>query len=242
MRDSNADISFTEGVDEYWNGTGWGVGEAWQDDTVDSFPTWTFGAPSTPTWSNGTYYRVKVRSVDNARNVSAISQKDFYYDTTKPTVLVREPASDGSRNSLATISGSAGDTSPGQVWRTQLRVKFIDGDKYRDPDAAPAAGWKTLGEHTDGGGWYVAYSTVSDKTVWYSTNIAWYEGYQHEIVARSWDKTYANYSDIWSTRTITYDTVEPNSVISVPGDGTILSASKQNKRDSARQRDERACG
>ncbi len=174
----------------YWNGSSWVATETWLDASGTS--SWTY---SMPALTNGKAYTVKAKSIDKAGNESTVASDSFTFDTTNPTVTISDIADFVS--ALAQISGSAADTSPGQVDKVQVVVKNTTDNTY----------W-------DGSSWAVTetWLDASGTTSWTYSLPALSDGKAYTVKAKSIDKA-GNESTVASD-SFTFDTTNPTVTIS----------------------------
>ncbi len=114
---------------------------------------------------------MKARSIDKAGNISSEATDSFNYDTTNPTVTVTDIPD--FVNSLASISGTAADTSPGELDKVQVQIKNTTDSTYWN-----GSSW-VAGET-----WLDATGTTS----WSYTMPTLADGKAYTVKARSIDK------------------------------------------------------
>jgi hypothetical protein len=102
---SSADVSIQNIANgQYWDGSGWGAGQAWS--ALSLWPSsWTY--VSVPAWVDASSYVITARAWDAAGN-SAASLSVFTYDITPPVVAVTTPVT-GTYTSFSQLSGTAAD-------------------------------------------------------------------------------------------------------------------------------------
>jgi hypothetical protein len=106
-----------------WNGSSWVATETWLD--AMGTASWSYSMP----WlSDGKSYEVKARSIDKAGNESAPASDSFIFDTTSPAVMLNNIPE--FIKSLTSISGTASDTTPGQVDRVQVQIRNTTDSLY----------------------------------------------------------------------------------------------------------------
>jgi hypothetical protein len=152
----------------------------------------------TPTWVSNKKYRVEVRSVDRARNVSSVVSKEFIFDTESPVVSIVEP-SYPAYNYLPTISGTSADiNSLGEVDYVKLQIfNYTIGDVEKS--------------------WFVPQTTTTVPfEVWFET-YTWASGNKYRINAFAVDKA-GNYSVEWSTKEFRFDNQAPEAKVLWPAE------------------------
>ncbi|MBI5239307.1 MAG: hypothetical protein HY926_02455, partial [Elusimicrobia bacterium] len=218
----------------YWNGDGTNFsdpGETFHPVTMGVYDAgnkwWPWSITgTTPTWVDGTQYRVRARATDNVDNVSTLlGDQTFTYNKVPP--VTKFPASfvDGQQQnaSLTTISGTAQGSSGVGLSIVQLRVLNTDLGWYWD-------NWGTFSGGAPGFNasmtadlaWYPASATVSDWTQWKTTTSFLVDKQNFRIEARSRDLA-GNYDISSDTRTFLYDMAPPQTFVSSPAYSTIVS-------------------
>jgi len=150
--------------DAYWDSTSWVATEIWLDATGTI--SWSY---SMPALTDGNAYTVKAKSIDKAGNGSAVASDSFTFDITPPSVsiddipdLVKE---------LDSISGTASDTSPGQLDKVQVAINNTNDGTYWDStnwiateiwlDATGTDSWSyTMPSLTDGKAYTVKAKSI----------------------------------------------------------------------------------
>ncbi|MEO0223494.1 MAG: hypothetical protein ABIL76_00175, partial [candidate division WOR-3 bacterium] len=203
----------------WWDGTGFNsVNPVWllasgNIEGQDSAAFYFTG--STPTWVDGKTYLIQSRAQDRSLNYqSPVTTYYFTYDITKPTVRLRIPEEGtGYRyNSLPIISGTAADTSPGELASVYLRIREQAG-LYRY--------WNNQTQQFDDtlqpeNAWFLAVTTVTPSwTIWFTTFTAWQDGMSYSVEAKSYDKA-TNLCVSYSTSVFTYDISAPKSYVGLP--------------------------
>ncbi|MCX6000817.1 MAG: Ig-like domain repeat protein, partial [Chloroflexi bacterium] len=107
----------------YWNGSSWVLGAVWLD--AAGTTSWSYSMPSLV--SNKSY-EVKAKSIDWAGNESSLASDGFAFDNISPSVILS--AIPEFANSLVSISGSASDTSPGEVQKVQVQIRNAADSTY----------------------------------------------------------------------------------------------------------------
>ncbi|RLC93245.1 MAG: hypothetical protein DRI39_06320, partial [Chloroflexi bacterium] len=179
-------------TNQYWNGTSWQADQTWlgPDTHSAAWDTWSY-ASSSVNFVDGNTYTLGARANDALGRVSAVCTDAFVFDSTPPTVTIDDI--DDFVTSLASMSGTASDTLPGQPERVRLRIMNLD-----------------TGEYWSGTSWYGA-ATWLDATgtaSWsYSTaGVAWVDGH-YSVTVTSMDK--AGNVSTPASDDFTYDTGSP---------------------------------
>jgi|GEM_PF-1060901 len=108
----------------YWDGTFWVVGESWLE--ADGTTDWTYVMPSL---STGKAYVVKAKSIDKSGHLSTVASSGvFIFDTTNPAISINNIPD--FVPSLASISGSASDISPGELEKVQVQINNTNDSTY----------------------------------------------------------------------------------------------------------------
>ncbi|MBM4462042.1 MAG: hypothetical protein FJ012_01740 [Chloroflexi bacterium] len=181
----------------YWNGSSWVAGETWLNATGTA--SWSYSMPSLV---NGKAYEVKAKAIDKSGNESSVASDSFTFDAANPTVTLNNIPD--FVNSLASISGTAADTAPGQVDKVQVQIKNATDSTYWN-----GSSW-VAGET-----WLNATGTTS----WSYSMPSLVNGKAYEVKAKAIDKA-GNESSVASD-SFTLDTVPP--AITVARDGLSFS-------------------
>jgi hypothetical protein len=172
---------------------------------------WFVTGVDTPSWVDGYEYLVECRVIDLAGNISTSSvlSKQFIYDRTSPSTRLLEPAEGTtpvSRNTLATISGTALDAAPGQLQTVEVRIYDTVDTRY----------WKNSAPQgftqTDAGAAWFTPALSPNATFWYCpfNENDWGQGKVYRIEARSRDRA-GNYDTAYTTATFKWDRTPPDS-------------------------------
>ena len=187
--------------------------------------SWSFDSiVSTLTWQDGLSYTLAVYAEDKAVGAATGNTEapaapvTFAYDSTKPLVSVVTPAGAPQRQKPtvpATIAGTASATAPNSVRKVQLRV-LNDSNVYANPASFLAF------NQVDGDlAWFDA-TYVADWTSWTASSaVPFLNGSTYTIVARSENQA-GTYSVPYSSRSIVYDILAPESGVTVPANGSVI--------------------
>ncbi|MBI2788067.1 MAG: hypothetical protein HYX59_05235 [Elusimicrobia bacterium] len=189
--------------------------------------SWSFNSiVSTLTWQDGLSYTLEVFAEDKAVGAATGNTEvpaapvTFAYDSTKPLVTVVTPPDAGAPNRQkltvpATIAGTASATAPNSVRKVQIRV-LNDSNVY----ANPAAGL-SFNQINGDLAWFDATYAV-DWTSWsVSSAVPFLNGSTYTIVARSQNQA-GTFSVPYSSRTLVYDVLTPESGVTVPANGSVV--------------------
>ncbi|MDI6642244.1 MAG: hypothetical protein QME68_08065, partial [Elusimicrobiota bacterium] len=217
---------------EWWIPTsGWTLGTTyWITATIVGDPdaatpvNWYITGQSTPSWVEGTLYLVKSRVLDRSQNESIHSDRNFYFDTTRPETEITRPQINGdaygsATKPLATLSGTAGDTDPGQIQKVEIRIeRNVPTDKYWNNSLHD---WVDFANPDDA--FFVTQSSVSNYIIWTATfpTAKWTSGYKYWVNARAFDCA-GNYDILYSTKEFVYDTERPEVKPVFPQNNTFI--------------------
>ncbi|MFA6579529.1 MAG: hypothetical protein WCU88_10715, partial [Elusimicrobiota bacterium] len=207
--------------DQYYKlGSGWQAAQVWN--TATGKTPWSISGLSA-IWTATRPYRVRVRAIDNAGNIQEnYTTSDFVYDTANPTGDIVYPQDMAGLNGyyrshqLTTLNGTAGDTSPGEVYALVFKLRrylnFVS--DYWNPKTET---W---------GGTEIAFSTVacgvncwnSTIGVWKSTfpRTAWTDGATYYFSVQVEDKA-QNWRTTGSTHAFVVDETTPAVSFNFPG-------------------------
>ena len=126
----------------------------WPSGVVPNHYNWWYIFP--PAWQDGETYYIKARAVDDASDLDPTPSTDsFIYDVTPPDTsidIIADPyIAQDSATALATISGTADDTVPGQIDGVYVWINRSDGIRglFAPPPAVYNSNW-----------WGMAWSNV----------------------------------------------------------------------------------
>jgi hypothetical protein len=217
---------------EYWNGSSWVVNSStWL--AANGTLSWSFNEPSA-SWQDDTLYRINVRTIDLAGNLSPFTTQNFTYDSSLPTVAIQDPNA-SYENSLTVVSGTAGDGSNtrksgllkaeiavqlnpavGGNWWDGNGFNILDSDVNDDGGDTGTIAWISVTTTTDGGQWTLNGSSMP----------AWTSGQTYNVRVRAQDVA-LNFTAPVASRTFTYDNVGPISTITFPVLGQFPSVISQ---------------
>ena len=157
-------------------------------------------------------YRIRPEAADisdPAKVESAYNDLLFTYDVSYPTAVILSPNTTTHLWVIVpTISGTAEDTSPGEVDKVEVLVKRDAGPGYwNPPDTWGGVNWIE-----------VDYSTATDYWVYDTTVPAWADNYTYTLQVRSTDDSLPGGNQVVdvSSSTFQYDPLEPISGVEKP--------------------------
>ncbi len=112
-------------TNRYWDGDSWEYAETWLN--ASGTTSWSYNT-SGMSWGEGHSYTASAKASDNAGNISTPETDGFTYDTTSPTVTLNNIPD--FVNSLAQISGTTYDVSPGELDKVQVKLKNATDSTY----------------------------------------------------------------------------------------------------------------
>ncbi|MDA3792057.1 MAG: hypothetical protein PF545_00145, partial [Elusimicrobia bacterium] len=173
-------VRIRRGAGEYWDGSGW-VAETWLSGASGSWGNssvnWTFSIPGSPFTQDTTYYFTS-RSTDTAGNTeTALTEREFIYDTTNPTTTVTNISNGDDKNwTFTDITGTSYDLH--QVTNVQVSLR-------RDPDVWwNGSGWDSAFANMQ----WVDAATSDGYLNWTVSGINWEDGRNHQIWVRVYDE------------------------------------------------------
>ncbi|MBI4670028.1 MAG: hypothetical protein HY747_12765, partial [Elusimicrobia bacterium] len=191
---------------------------------------WTF--TSTPTWTSGQSYRVKVRVKDNAGNTATIITRDFTYDTSGiPGVGISLPVDGGKYKAgiISNISGTASDQF--MVVSASIAVRE-QASQLCWSSTATAFTIQSVAD--DGGGvegcpsQYWLTATLAGEAPnynWTRPMVSLQDHYKYEVKARAIDQE--SKKNQTGFILFTYDITKPTSSVKLPANGAYLSSLTQ---------------
>jgi len=198
---------------EYWDPPGWSGTEIWLGETAGE--SWALS--STPTWKNGYKYEVRAYHKDEAGNEeSPPTVNTFIFDTSLPDSSISLPSDPFYGPGLTMLWGTFVDypSSPSYssgVSSMTVRIYCSSGTyqgDYWDGDS-----WESL---SGDNAWQ--YSSVwSSSWTYTSLSGAWEDGASYIVNSKALDAA-NNVELAISTATFTYDSTEPQTVLSMPED------------------------
>jgi hypothetical protein len=228
-------LSYLLGGDTwYWLGAVFSSGtyaeaNAWLNTSIGgAAPTWTWDYMVNITWpSADTEYKLELKAMDYARlsddsgegnwEQSPYVTKRFIVDNTPPVVAITSPTAPA-LNAMSGVWGTVDASSAGHH-QTEIRVSTGSGGNTRYWDGSV---WQTS-ENT----WNVIGSQFIYPTSWYYTvgQAMLKDDVVYTVSARSLDYA-GNYSAVYSTYVVTYDTTAPHVQVTYPADGGVYSQIK----------------
>jgi XTP/dITP diphosphohydrolase len=217
---------------EYWNGSSWVVNPStWL--AANGTLSWTFNEPSA-NWQDDTLYRINVRTLDLAGNLSPFTTQNFTYDSALPAAAILDPNA-SFENSLTVVSGTAGDGSnlrKSGLLKAEIAIQInpagagnwwdgngfntLDSDVNDDNGDTGTLAWISVTTTTDGGAWTLDGSSTP----------VWTSGQTYNLRVRAQDVA-LNFTAPVASRTFTYDNVGPVSTVTFPVPGQFPSTISQ---------------
>ncbi|RLE62358.1 MAG: hypothetical protein DRJ47_10810, partial [Thermoprotei archaeon] len=186
-----------------------GAPEVWNEASLSSESTFFY--LNTSPWETDETYYVNGQGVDKAGNYQVdYGTITFIADFTPPTGAVVLPADGSEPDYIPTISGTCGDTSPGEVdsQNVYLILKGFSPVEYWSGDI-----W------TDTTTVYLKTTVLSQSTWYYSdSNISWTKDRTYNATVVVYDKAGNSTISIYSS-TFTYRAPIPETVIKFPLNG-----------------------
>ncbi|MFC2091268.1 hypothetical protein ACFLTD_00665, partial [Elusimicrobiota bacterium] len=200
-------VSLKRGNGDYWNGLGWQGG--YDDFDAAGTDPWnyTFEAAA---FYDGETYQIETKAIDNALNEETVSVKStYYYDISEPTSVVKLPLTAAANEYYTT-----GDNIDTSVWGefsdsftgvSVVRIKISSGGAY----------------YWSGSSWTAnemfsnTVATLYTSSWTYSALPAWDDSVVYTVLSEASDPA-GNTESIPVTRSFTYDTSEPVSVVNMP--------------------------
>jgi hypothetical protein len=156
----------------YWSGTGWGSNKVWLRATGTT--TWSYDT-STILWGSGERYLVQSRATDNLMFQEHLGDSNkFTFDAHNPTTTIENPADGSFVGDLDKISGTSRDKGGSDIKIIEIKIEFINENKYWD-----GAAW-TAGE---------SWLPVKGIDNWsYDTRgIKWIDGRKYHVYSQAED-------------------------------------------------------
>lgn len=199
---------------EYWDPPGWSGGSGvWLGETAGE----SWAMTSTPTWKNGYKYEVRAYHKDEAGNEeSPPALNTFIFDTSKPDSSISCPSDPFYGPGLTMVWGSFVDYPSSPSYSSgvsSMTVRIYCSSGTYQGDYWDGNSWESLSPEN---AWQ--YGSVWAST-WTYTSLsgAWNTGASYIINSRAIDDA-GNVEVTISTATFTYDSTEPQTVLSMPED------------------------
>ncbi len=198
----------------YWHQAGWVVGvSSWHYAGQND---WTFSAPP---FDDGHRYRLEVKTLDVAGNLSPYTTYYFYYDRSQPQAGISKPGSTGWYNEVNQIEGTASDPSTGD-FPSGMYHAYIAIQKNPPTglwwDGSDFASGSEVWLEDSGNTWPDWYLTGSSTPTW-ATNT------KYKVKAQAMDVS-RNTSTIVAQEFV-YDTQIPTMTITAPENAIIYYSS-----------------
>src|SRR3989339_622377 len=189
----------------YAGGTDWTAGvETWL--TVTGLNTWT---KTLTNISGDGNFLIRGKATDQAGNVETPGAGvSFIYDTTNPLSTISVPANEAKIKTLAGITGTGSDTSPGVLTNVYVSIKDQIGGYYNGSDFSGGAGTQWQG--------------VTGTTSWSYPAPTWTN--QQYIIRTKAVDTATNAATSGTSVTFIYDDNSPSSVITYPSNNDVKTA------------------
>ncbi|MFH1282613.1 MAG: FG-GAP-like repeat-containing protein [bacterium] len=217
---------------DYWTGLAFDSATIhWLTDvSTSTTATLTYWNYPSPTWADGTKYRVYTKAVDTAGNYELGNTSfTFTYDVSTPVARIENPSGSFRMKDtgIVTIQGTADDPNNGEVSQVQYRIKQ-QGGNYWDG----ASGFN----EADGNAAWIVSDTSDGWANWNSTfTVSASNGYinevNYDIEIRVVDSA-GNYGVDYDTVTLTADFSMPQANITDPVNSYINSISAINGTSS----------
>jgi len=173
---------------QYWNGGGWiETADTWSDATLlgsGNEVDWVYS--SVPGWEDSKEYSVWSQVQDSTPLTDTTGEVKFTFDKTEPGSSINA-IPDPVYNTLTSITGTAADTSPGEVAGMWVVIHDTSTGLTWDGTAWSAIGAGILTMATDG-----SFNSASEGWTITSTTIpplpAWQNGHRYWLAAGAWDK------------------------------------------------------